>query len=134
MKLDSIKLRKLREAKHLSQAEFAESIGLSQATIWDWEQRDCDIKLEHFTKLVEVYGLQANDLSKEGTVININNQHTNKIGNNAIVGFDVRFDAIAMQKEHIENLKADNEFFKNNITLLLEKITYLIDKLTVYKK
>lgn len=87
------------------------------------------MKLEYFAKLIEVYGNEVNDLSKDGTIININNQHSNKIGNNAIVRFDVRFDAIAMQKEHIDNLKSDNEFFKSNINVLLEKLTDLIDRI-----
>lgn len=129
MKIDSLKLRKFREKKHLSQAEFAESIGLSQATIWDWEQRDSDVKLEYFAKLIEVYGDEANELSKDGTIININNQHSNKIGNNAIVGFDVKVDAYQIQKEHIDTLKSDNEFFKSNINVLVEKLTDLIDRI-----
>ncbi|MEI6507577.1 MAG: helix-turn-helix transcriptional regulator [Bacteroidota bacterium] len=129
MKIDRTKLRKFRERNHLSQAEFAESIGLSQATIWEWEQKDSDVKLEYFTKLIDVYGNEVNDLSKDGTIININNQHNNKIGNNAIARFDLRLDVIAIQKEHIDNLKSDNEFFKSNINVLLEKLTDLIDRI-----
>jgi len=99
MKLDNVKLRKFREKNHLSQAEFAESIGLSQATIWDWEQRDCDVKLEYFAKLIEVYGNDINDLSKDGTVIHINNQLSDKVSNNTTLDFNIRLDVIAMQKK-----------------------------------
>ncbi|MCX6187049.1 MAG: helix-turn-helix domain-containing protein [Bacteroidetes bacterium] len=129
MKIDNIKLRKFREKIHLSQVEFAESIGVSQATIWEWERGDCDIKLEYFVKLIEVYGDEINTLSKDGTIINIINQHSNKIGKNAVVGFNVTIDPYQLQKDYIDVLKQDNEFHRQNITQLFNKMTDLISKL-----
>ncbi len=129
MKIDSVKLRKFRKKNHLSQVEFAESIGVSQSTIWEWEQQDCDIKLEYFVKLIEVYGDEINTLSKDGTIININNQHSNKIGNNAVEGFNVTIDPYQLQKDYIDVLKQDNEFHRQSITQLFNKMTDLISKL-----
>ena len=126
MKIDSIQLRKFREKKHFSQTELAASIGVSQATIWEWEQRDCDIKLEHFVKLVELYGEDINTLSKEGTVINILKSN---IDRNEVIDYNVKIDPYQLQKEYIEVLKENNEFHRNSINQLLDKITVLINKL-----
>jgi transcriptional regulator with XRE-family HTH domain len=127
MKIDSIKLRKFREKKHLSQIELAESIGVSQATIWEWEQRDCDIKLEYFVKLIEIYGEDTNTLSKDGTVINIRN--SSNIERNEVIDYNVKIDPYQLQKDYIEVLKQNNEFHRNSINQLLDKITVLINKL-----
>ena len=126
MLIDSIKLRKLRENLKLSQAEFADCIDVSQSTICEWEKKDTNIKLEYFLKIHEVFGEEAAELNKSGTSININNQNNNKIGNNAVVGFDVRIDAFELQKEHIETLKDNNNFMKEEIKILIEKFSELI--------
>ncbi len=128
MRIDSVKLRKFRERHKLSQTEFAESIGLSQGTICEWEKKDVEIKMDYFLKIVQVYGEEANEISKETTTININQNH-NKMGDNSIVGFDLHIDAYQLQKEQIEILKEDNEFFKKNITMLFDKMTDLINKI-----
>jgi DNA-binding XRE family transcriptional regulator len=126
MLLDSVKLRKFRDVLKLSQSEFADCIDVSQATICEWEKKDTDVKLEHFVKMIEVFGPEANELSKNTSSININNQNNNKIGNNTIVGFDVKVDAYQLQKEHIETLKETNEFMKEEVRLLISKFSELI--------
>lgn len=126
MLLDSVKLRKLREVLRVSQAEFADSIEVSQTAICEWEKKDTDIKLEYFLKMHEVFGEDVLVLNKSGAQININNQNNNKTENNAIVGFEVKVDAFQLQKEHIETLKETNEFMKEEVRLLISTFSELI--------
>ncbi len=126
MLLDSVKLRKLREVLRVSQAEFADSIEVSQTAICEWEKKDTDIKLEYFLKMHEVFGEDVLVLNKSGAQININNQNNNKTENNAIVGFEVKVDAFQLQKEHIETLKETNEFMKEEVRLLISTFPELI--------
>lgn len=126
MLLDSVKLRKLREVLRVSQAEFADSIEVSQTTICEWEKKDTDLKLEYFLKMHEVFGEDVLVLNKSGAQININNQNNNKTENNAIVGFEVKVDAFQLQKEHIETLKETNEFMKEEVRLLISTFPELI--------
>lgn len=134
MLLDSVKLRKFRETLKLSQSEFADSIEVSQTTICDWEKKDTDIKLEYFIKMTEVFGVDATELSKHGFPININNQNNNKIGNNSVVGFEIKIDAYQLQKEHIDTLKETNEFMKEEVRLLISKFSELISVLKTNSK
>lgn len=122
MLLDSIKLRKFRDVLKLSQSEFADCIDVSQATICEWEKKDTDVKLDYFVKMIEVFGPEANELSKNASFININSQKSNKIGDNNIVKSDI----YQLQKEHIDTLKETNEFMKEEVRLLISKFSELI--------
>lgn len=51
MILNSTNLRKYRDIKRLSQEDVAVSLGVSQATISEWEKRDTNVKLEHILNL-----------------------------------------------------------------------------------
>ena len=52
------RLRELREKANLSQAEAAESIGVSQNTVSRWETGDRQPNLEQFPKIAEAYRLK----------------------------------------------------------------------------
>ncbi len=117
MKIDSTKLRKLREKNKLTQAEFAESIGLSQATICDWERKDHEIKADYFLKMVEIYDEDAKNLIvniTETNNITNNNSNTTKNNDKYLIQF---------QKEYIELYKDYLEFMKKNYENLLNILT-----------
>jgi transcriptional regulator with XRE-family HTH domain len=124
MKIDSIKLRKFRDKHRLSQQELAASLGLSQATIWEWEQGDKEIKLEYFAKMLEIYGKEVYELSKDGNIISFNNHEMNNLSDKEKYAGNNDFN-----KELIENLKEDNAFFKQSIILIMDKMTDLINKI-----
>jgi len=129
MKLDNIKLRKFREKHRLSQAEFADSIGLSQATVCEWERKDTEIKLEYYTKLVDIYGNSINELIIDGAIINNNTQLQNTINQNTKVETEVKIDLYQLQNDYLQTLKATNEFYQKSITSLVNNFSDLIKKL-----
>ncbi|MFZ4796433.1 MAG: helix-turn-helix transcriptional regulator [Bacteroidia bacterium] len=129
MKLDNIKLRKFREKHRLSQAEFAESIGLSQATVCEWERKDTEIKLEYYTKLVDIYGNSINELIIDGAIINHNTQLQNTLNQNTKVETEVKIDLYQLQNDYLQTLKATNEFYQKSITSLVSNFSDLIKKL-----
>lgn len=130
MIVDSTKLRKKREVKKLTQLDLAEAIGLSQQRICVWETKDSNIKLEYVMKMCDKMEIELSELAKDGTTININNQHSNKIGNNSVVGFNVEVDAFQLQKEFLDKMIATNEFYQNNLTSLMNNLSELIKKIS----
>lgn len=129
MKLDNIKLRKFREKHRLSQAEFADSIGLSQATVCEWKRKDTEIKLEYYTKLVDIYGNSINELIVDGAIINNNTQLQNSLNQNTKVETEVKIDLFQLQNDYLQTLKATNEFYQKSITSLVSNFSDLIKKL-----
>jgi len=130
MKIDSIKLRKYREQKHLSQIELGEAINVSQQRICEWETKDCNIKLEHVLKISEVLNIVINDIAKDATTINIlNNNHQSKDNSNPIVGIGIKVE-YNYQTEYMEALKNQNE----NVTKLMESHTKLIEIIIAWTK
>lgn len=106
MILNSTNLRKYRDIKRLSQEDVAVSLGVSQATISEWEKRDTNVKLEHILNLSKIFDVGIEELlSEPNSIININNQSNNKISSNAVVGFNVHAQIIGLQNELIEQLK-----------------------------
>ena len=130
MIVDSTKLRKKRETKKLTQLDLAEAIGLSQQRICEWETKDSNVKLEYVMKMCDTMEIELSELAKDGTTININNQHSNKIGNNSVVGFNVEVDAFQLQKEFLDKMIATNEFYQNNLTSLMNNLSELIKKIS----
>jgi len=129
MKLDNIKLRKFREKHRLSQAEFADSIGLSQATVCEWERKDTEIKLEYYTKLVDIYGNSINELIIDGAIINNNTQLQNSLNQNTKVETEVKIDLNQLENDYLQSLKATNEFYQKSITSLVSNFSDLLKKL-----
>lgn len=129
MKLDNIKLRRFREKHRLQQAEFADSIGLSQATVCEWERKDTEIKLEYYTKLVDIYGNSINELIIDGAIINNNTQLQNSLNQNTKVETEVKIDLNQLENDYLQSLKATNEFYQKSITSLVSNFSDLLKKL-----
>ncbi|MFN9518757.1 MAG: helix-turn-helix transcriptional regulator [Bacteroidota bacterium] len=111
MIIDSIKLKRIRESKKMSQAQIAEAIGFSQSTYWEWEQTDHNVKLENVLKLCEVLNTEITDISKDATTINIiNNQNNKKDNSQAVVGFDIKITQDELMQE-IKLLRGDLDKF-----------------------
>lgn len=61
MYIQGVKIRKARTKMKLSQSALASELNVSQKTIWDWENRNCNIKLEYFIKLIKILELNFSD-------------------------------------------------------------------------
>ncbi len=53
MVLDSTKIKKARGRAKLSQTDLGFLIDVSQTTIWEWEQKDHDVKLDYILAISE---------------------------------------------------------------------------------
>lgn len=114
MILDSAKLKKARERAKLSQTDLGFLIDVSQTTIWEWEQKDHDVKLDYILAISEKLDLDLQDLLKDGTTINIQHNHNNKVSNNSALGMNITIESYQLQQELIQVLK-------HNIELLREE-------------
>jgi transcriptional regulator with XRE-family HTH domain len=118
MIIDSAKLKKLRESKKMSQAELAEMLQLSQATLWEWEKEDRNVKLEHLLKLEQVLLTDIREFIKGENVFSINNQTNNKAVNSSIIGTEVNLESYELQKDLIALLKKQVSFLEHEIKRL----------------
>ena len=59
-------IKKLRQARGLTQVELAEAIGVSQVTVSDWERRGIMPKADKLPKIAEVLGCSIDELYKSG--------------------------------------------------------------------
>ncbi len=125
MKVESKKLRKLRDNKRLSQQEIADFIGISQPTYCDWEKQDSDIKLENLIKLSEILETNLEDLAPETTTLKIFNNNNNKTQNNSFIGFELNIDGETMFRELIESYKAQIALLETRNKELEDKIRKL---------
>lgn len=114
MILDSAKLKKARERAKLSQTDLGFLIDVSQTTIWEWEQKDHDVKLDYILAISEKLDLDLQDLLKDGTTINIQHNRNNKVSNNSALGMNITIESYQLQQELIQVLK-------HNIELLREE-------------
>lgn len=129
MKLDSTKLKKFRAKYQLSQVEFADSLGISQATVCEWERKDTDIKITYYDKLVAIYGTDINDLINNANTINIpnNNLSLNLDQYNPLVGYEITLEN-NMPSELVITLKQQNE----NLQKHIERQNKLIDNFNLH--
>lgn len=51
-------IKELRQMNNLSQREFGDKIGVSQASIYRWEKEDIKISRETEKKIDEIFGLK----------------------------------------------------------------------------
>lgn len=116
MKLDSIKLRKLREKSKLSQSDLAIQLDLSQTTICDWEKRDSDVKLEYILKLSDVLQSDISELTKDGTNLNIRHDVNSKVNNSSML--QINTESYLLQKDLINSLKKQVAFLEEEIIRL----------------
>ena len=56
------KIKKLREARGLSQQELASELGVSLASIKNWESNKTRIKLSNALKVVKYFGIKMDYL------------------------------------------------------------------------
>jgi transcriptional regulator with XRE-family HTH domain len=127
MRIESKKLRKLRDSKRLSQQEVADKIGVSQSTYCDWEKQDSEIKLENLIKLSETFEANLEDLAPETTTLNIYHNNNHKAGNNSVIGFEVKVDGEILFNELLTSYKAQ-------ISLLEKRVLELEGKITIFEK
>lgn len=119
MRIESKRLRKLRDNKKLTQQEVADMLGISQPAYCEWEKQDSDIKLENIIKLSEIFNVELDELAPETTIFKIFNNNNHKNQNNSFIGFEVNVDSI--YNDLIQSLK-------KQIELLEEKIKNLENK------
>jgi transcriptional regulator with XRE-family HTH domain len=116
MRIESKKLRKLRDSRKLTQQEVSDRLGISQPAYCEWEKQDSDIKLENIIKLSEIFDVELNELAPETTTFKIFHNNNHKEQNNSFIGFEVNVDNI--YNDLVVSLK-------NQIELLEEKIRNL---------
>jgi DNA-binding XRE family transcriptional regulator len=110
MKLNSIKLRQFREKARMSQNELGMQIGLSQATIWFWEQRDTDIKLEYGILLCEILGIPLVELSDDEIINAVDEKKSKKSENlieNPLEIYHLQNDLIFQLKKQVTSLELE---------------------------
>lgn len=116
MRIESKKLRKLRDSKRLTQQEVAARLNISQPAYCEWEKTDSDIKLENIIKLSEIFDVELNELAPETTTFKIFNNNNSKNQNNSFIGFEINVE------EHYKELILS---LKSQIKLLEDKIQKL---------
>jgi transcriptional regulator with XRE-family HTH domain len=119
MRIESKKLRQLRDRKRLTQQEVADKLGISQPAYCEWERQDSDIRLENIIKLSEVFDVELDELAPETTTFKIFNNNNHKDQNNSFIGFEVNVDNVYMDLVH--SLKKQIELLEEKINLLENK-------------
>ena len=106
------KIRRIREAKDLTQEQMAEKLGVSQSAYGDIERGDNDPKLSKLQKIADIFEMQLSelvDLSEKGTLnINFNKQGKNNIYMTSSLTekeMALKDKELAMQAREIENLR-----------------------------
>lgn len=56
------KLKELRQEKRVSQNEVAEALGVAVSTYANWEQGRTEPSIYDIYRLIEIYGIEANEL------------------------------------------------------------------------
>jgi len=106
------KIRRIREAKDLTQEQMAEKLGVSQSAYGDIERGDNDPKLSKLQKIADIFEMRLSelvDLSEKGTLnINFNKQGKNNIYMTSSLTekeMALKDKELAMQAREIENLR-----------------------------
>jgi len=117
------KIRRIREAKDLTQEQMAEKLGISQSAYGDIERGDNDPKLSKLQKIADIFEMQLSelvDLSEKGTLnINFNKQGKNKIHITSSLTekeMALKDKELAMQAREIENLREIIALLKRELT------------------
>ncbi len=94
----------------MSQNELGMQIGLSQATIWFWEQRDTDIKLEYGILLCEILGIPLVELSDDEIINAVDEKKSKKSENlieNPLEIYHLQNDLIFQLKKQVTSLELE---------------------------
>ena len=121
MLIQSKKLRKLRNSRHLSQQEIADKMGISQSLYCDWEKQDSELKLENIIKLSEILEVELGEIAPESSTFKIFNNNNHKTQNNSVIGYEVNVDGKMLFKELIESYKAQISLQEKRIAELEAK-------------
>ncbi len=87
------KLLKQRNKSKLTAQEVADSLGVTQGTVHNWESDKSSFKVEYLPKLAEILGVSITDLIPEGTTLKIMDNSNLTNHDNAVVGFEVKIEA-----------------------------------------
>ncbi len=117
------KIRRIREAKDLTQEQMAEKLGISQSAYGDIERGDNDPKLSKLQKIADIFEMQLSelvDLSEKGTLnINFNKQGKNNIYITSSLTekeMALKDKELAIQAREIENLREIIALLKRELT------------------
>lgn len=117
------KIRRIREAKDLTQEQMAEKLGVSQSAYGDIERGDNDPKLSKLQKIADIFEMQLSelvDLSEKGTLnINFNKQGKNNIYITSSLTekeMALKDKELAIQAREIENLREIIALLKRELT------------------
>jgi len=117
------KIRRIREAKDLTQEQMAEKLGVSQSAYGDIERGDNDPKLSKLQKIADIFEIQLSelvDLSEKGTLnINFNKQGKNNIYITSSLTekeMALKDKELAIQAREIENLREIIALLKRELT------------------
>ncbi|OYU95817.1 MAG: hypothetical protein CFE21_11820 [Bacteroidetes bacterium B1(2017)] len=115
MKLDCIKLRKLRDQKRISQFELGDILDLSQSTIAKYEKANTIIKLNTLILLCNYFCVDPKELLIEDKNFSING--------NKLEG-DLFLKRRNENNEQAYNLEEERLKIANRIVAVLEKLIY----------
>ena len=117
------KIRRIREAKDLTQEQMAEKLGVSQSAYGDIERGDNDPKLSKLQKIADIFEMPLSelvDLSEKGTLnINFNKQGKNNIYITSSLTekeMALKDKELAIQAREIENLREIIALLKRELT------------------
>ncbi len=125
------KIRLIREAKHLTQEQVAEKLGISPAAYGNVERGDNDPKFSKLKKIAEIFEMNLSELiflcEKENVTINFSNYQENGRYNKNTV-------CIRASNAELEKLQLQLELKEKEIALLQREIAYLNKMLLMNEK
>ncbi len=86
------------------------------------EKKDHDVKLDYILDMSEKLDLDVQDLLKDGTTINIQHNHNNKVSQNSALGIHVSVEAFQLQQDLIQSLKQNIELLKQQNSKLKQEL------------
>lgn len=112
------KIRRLREAKGLSQENMADGLGMSPTGYGNIERNKNDINVEKLQKIAGLLGVKIEEIFASDEKFVINNFDNTKINNQSVYGFP-------------EDMK---RLYEAQIALLEDKIRYLNEKIELLER
>ena len=123
------RLRRVREIRNMSQAEFAEMLGLSPAAYGRLERGETQTDFDQLQRFAEVLNVPISDFLPESIVFN--NHPKNGYGN--LVAGNCYNYIYASEDQQAKELEQENAHLKEKITLLEDKISLLEEGLLVLR-
>lgn len=101
-----LRVRDLREANKLSQAEIANILGISQATYTSWEEGKCQLDAQTVEKAAYFYGVTVDFLLGREDVTAIKNESDRSGATAFVMGSDGTRKEIALSPEEYKFVRA----------------------------